>query len=233
MKALTIAAGILLAGTCVCAECVVVAPETRPSHRNARAIVTADGRLATHLQIRLEVTSFPSGKKSELQLPTDARGAIDLKRLPLGQNCLSADAEPRLVGSFCLDVTATEDKTPTEFPLALTTRPPEPTLEELAKQHDKSPIELSGPAFVGTVQDQSGAGIPKAEITVYRRDSASKPGGSKVQADDQGNFTAALEPGTYTIVVMSLAFRTRFVGVEINRDAPKQNMAIELKVGSC
>jgi carboxypeptidase family protein len=192
------------------------------------------GQPAARLPIHLEITSFPSGKKSEMQLATDARGAIDLRSLPAGQDCLAAAAEPRLTASICLDVTATRDVAPTEFPLVLTPLPPpEPTLDELAKEHDKSPIEFTGPAFVGTVKDQSGAGITKVDITVYRRDAKAKPDPRKVQADDQGNFTAALEPGTYTIVVMAQAFRTRFVGVEIKPGAPKQDMSVELRIGSC
>jgi carboxypeptidase family protein len=157
-----------------------------------------------------------------------------MKGLPVGQNCLTAEAEPKLTASMCLEVTATRETAPTEFPLVLAAVPlPGPNLDEQVTQYDKSPIELTGPALVGTVKDPSGAGIAKADIRVYGRDSKTKPDPLKVRADDQGNFTAPLEPGTYTIVLMSQGFRTRFVGVEIKRDAPKQDMSVELRIESC
>jgi hypothetical protein len=233
MKVFQAGAGILLVATIARSECVVVASETRPSKQNAHATVMVGGKPAARLPIHLVITSFPSGKQSEMRLATDAHGAIDLKSLPPGQNCLVADAEPRLTASMCLDVTVAHDSSPTELPLVLASSRAEPTLAELAKQHDQSPIELTGPAFVGAVKDQSGAGVTKAEITIYRRDAKTKSDPLKVQADDQGNFTAPLEPGMYTIVIMAQAFRTRFVGVEIKPDAPKQNMLVELRIESC
>ncbi len=231
MKMFTIAASTLLVATVAHGECVVVVPAV-PSNQNARATVTVDGKPAVRLPIHLVITSFAGGKQSEMRIATDAHGAIDLKSLPAGQNCLTVDADPRLTASLCLDVTASRDATPTQVPLILNALPVEPTLDELAKQHDKSPIELSGPAFAGTVIDQAGGGIMKADLTVYRRDGAAKPAPFKLQADEHGNFAAALEPGTYTVVVMSSGFKSRFVGVEIKQDAPKQGMSIELKIGS-
>jgi hypothetical protein len=231
MKAFTTAASILLIATVTRGDCVVISP-TVPSKQNARAAVTVDGKPAVRLPIHIVITSFANGKQSEMRIATDAHGAIDLKNLPAGQNCITADADPRLTASLCLDVTASHDATPTQVPLVLTALPAEPTLDELAKEHEKSPIELTGPAFVGTVKDQAGAGITKAEITVYRRGALGKPKPLKLQADDQGNFTTVLESGTYTAVVMSPGFKSRFVGVEIKQDAPKQDMSIELKIGN-
>jgi Carboxypeptidase regulatory-like domain len=232
MKGLTMAAGVLLAATCARPECVVVAPETRPSYQNARAAVTVGGKPAARLRIHLEITSFPSGKKSEMQLATDADGAITLTGLRAGQNCLTADAEPRLAATMCLDVTVASHKAPTEFPLALTPLPPPPpTLDEMVKQHEKSPIDITRPAFTGTVTDTAGAGISKADIAVYRRGAATKSNALQLQAGDEGNFTAALDPGTYTAVVKAQGFEMRFVEVEIKQDAPKQDMVINLKIG--
>jgi hypothetical protein len=233
MKLFTMAASILLLATITHGECVIIATDVRPSKQNAHVTVTMNGKPAARMPIRVEILSFASGKKSEMQLATDAHGAINLKGLPAGKNCLTTDAEPRLTASMCLDVTATHDKAPTEFSLVLTPLPPsEPTLDELAKQHDKSPIEFTAPAFVGTVKDRPGAGITKADITVYRRGSMTKADPLKVQADDEGNFTAPLEPGTYTVVVMAQGFKTRFVGVEIKRDAPEQDMSVELLIAN-
>jgi hypothetical protein len=233
MKVFTTAASILLVATIAHGECVVVVPVSRPSKQNAHVWVTVDGKPAARLPIRLEITLFPSGKKSETQFTTDEYGAFNLPRLAVGQNCVTADAEPRLNASMCLDVTAAHDSTATEFHLELTALPPPPpTLEELVKQHKKSPIELSSSAFVGTVTDQTAAGIMKAEITVFRRDAVAKSDHLKIQADEDGKFTAVLEPGTYTMVVMAQGFSTRFVGVEIKQDAPKEEMSIELKIAA-
>ena len=141
MKVFTTGAAILLVATITRGECVVVVPEVRPSKQNARATIMVAGQPAARLPIHLEITSFPSGKKSEVQLATDARGAIDLRSLPAGQDCLAAAAEPRLTASICLDVTATRDVAPTEFPLVLTPLPPpEPTLDELVAR--MSPVDL-------------------------------------------------------------------------------------------
>jgi Carboxypeptidase regulatory-like domain len=233
MKMFTTAASILLVATIARGECVVIATDVRPSKQNAHITLTMNGKPAVRVPIRVEILSFASGKKSEMRLATDAHGAINLKDLPPGQSCLTTDVEPRLTASMCLAVTATHDKARTKFSLVLAPMPPpEPTLDDLAKQHDKSPIEFTAPVFVGTVKDRSGAGITKADIAVYRRGSMTKPDPLKLQADDEGNFTAPLKPGNYTIVVIAQGFKPRFVGVEIKRDAPEQDMSVELSIAN-
>lgn len=232
MKVFLTAVSVLMVAAVVRGECVVVVPASRQSKQNAHVWVTVDGKPAARLPMRLEITLFPSGKKTETRVTTDEYGAFSLPRLAAGQSCVTADAEPRLNASMCLDVTVAHDSTPSEFHLELVPLPPPPpTMEELVKEHEKSPIELTGPTFVGTVADVTGAGIMKAEISVYRRDALSSSRPMKVQADDDGKFTAALDPGSYTMVVMAQGFSTRFVGVEIKQDAPKQKMSIELKIG--
>ena len=56
----------------------------------------------------------------------------------------------------------------------------------------------------------------------------------KVKTDDMGAFNIPLEPGTYTVVLMMSGFKTRFVALETDKEAPKRSLSIDLQIGdSC
>lgn len=235
MKFFATAATFAFIATVAHAECGVVRSEVRPSKQNALATVMMDGKAAKHLQLLLQIHLFPDGTESELELTTDARGNIDLKNLHVGRNCLtahSATGDTRWTGSMCLDVIASPNSTPTKFPFVLSVLTLEPpSMDEVLREKEKLPIELSVPAFAGTVKDMTGALVPKADISIYRRDIKAKTDPVKVKTDGEGAFAVPLGAGTYTVVIMEAGFKIRYMELEIKKDAPIRNIAIELNIG--
>jgi hypothetical protein len=232
MKLLTTTVASLIATAFACGECVVVAEPSLPSHQNVRLTVLRDGKPRKNVTIAIN-TWLPGGKQASSTITTNALGIAELKELSSGQYCFTATMDTRLSGAICLDVSKFADATPSQFSLLLSPLPPPPpTLDELAREAEKLPIELRGQAFAGVVKDISGAVIAKSEITVYRRASREVANPVKLSADDYGRFLAPLNPGAYTAVIQSQGFKTRFVGIEIAPEAPKQNMSIVLNIAS-
>jgi Carboxypeptidase regulatory-like domain len=228
------AASFVLAATLAQGDSCPTTAEFKPSKQNVRALVTVNGKPAGHLRLQILADS-PDRKVSELKVETDADGFFDLKGLPAGQNCFQAigdGAGPKLVGSLCVDVTLAVDASASAFSLALSSWPPPepPTMDEIAKQKEKSPIEFTAATLEGAVKDFTGAVIQKADISVYRRNFPGKVDPEKVKTDEEGNFSMSLEAGTYTVVVQMDGFKTRFIGLEIEKDAPKRKISIELDI---
>jgi hypothetical protein len=233
MKVLVVVATAVFTWGTAYGECVMVEPAVQPSKQNAHVVVIRDRSVAAKLRLVIRVVR--NGYTSEKKVTTDGRGAVDLRSLPSGLNCITfeteSNTEPRLTAYRCLEVKLATDVTASEFSIALVPAPP--TLDELVKAKEFSPIEWTARKFAGTIIDPSGAGIPKAEISVYRRrlQGIQKP--VKVQANDQGSFVGSLEPGTYTFVVMSPGFKSRYLGLESKEDTSEQKMSIELSIGGC
>jgi hypothetical protein len=237
MRVLVAAASVAFAASVAHASCAVVESETRLSKQNALVTVMMGGKPAKNQQLLLQIHLFPDGTESELELTTNSRGIIDLNGLKVGRNCLtafSATGEIRWTSSMCLDVAASRNSAPTKFPLVLTAVPSGPSMDDVLKEKEKLPIEVSVAAFVGTVTDPTGAMIPNANISIFRRGLKTRMEPVKTVTDDEGAFTAPLDSGAYTVVITMPGFKTRFMELEINKDAPKRNVMIDLKIGdSC
>jgi len=229
MKALAIAATCLIIAALASGECVTIAVPGRPSYQNVRLEVLRNGKPQPN--VTLTVVGQFNGKVARPAITTDVRGMAELENLPPGDYCINATAEPRLADTLCLNVSKSSDAKLSKFSMLLSpVPPPPPTLEERVQAAEKRPIELRGQTFKGQVTDVSGAGIPHAEIAVYRRASVEKQNPTKLSADDDGGFSAQLTPGKYTAVFQSQGFSTRFVPVEIGPEAPKQNISLTLQI---
>jgi hypothetical protein len=204
LRATTVAS--LTATAFACGECVVVTEPNLSSHQNVRLTVLRDGRPRKNVTIAIN-TWLPDGKHAPTTITTDALGIAELKELSAGQYCFTATIGKRLSGAICLDVSKFADATPSEFSLLLSPLPPPPpTLDELAREAEKLPIELRGQALEGVVKDIAGAAIAKAELTVYRRASRENANPVKLSADEYGRFLSPLSPGAYTVVIQSQGF---------------------------
>jgi hypothetical protein len=229
MRALTITAACLFVAALACGECVIVVAPARPSYQNVRLEVSRNGK--PQQNVTLTVVWQFNGKLARPAITTDVHGIAKLENLPPGDYCINATAAPRLADTLCLNVSKTSDARLSQFSMLLSpVPPPPPTLEERVQEVEKRPIELRGQTLKGLVTDISGAGIPHAEIAVYPRGSVKTQNPTKLSADDDGGFSAQLDPGTYTAVFQSQGFSTRFVAVEIAPEAPKQNMTVTLQI---
>jgi hypothetical protein len=52
-------------------------------------------------------------------------------------------------------------------------------------------------------------------------------------ADEDGGFVSVLADGTYTVVVQSVTFGSRVVGLAIARDGNAKELEIPLEISSC
>jgi hypothetical protein len=234
MRVLAPALGCLLIAAKATMACsvVVVQADPLPSSPNVRLIVLNDG--TRQQNARLVVTSPSNAQQVGPALTTDARGAAELRNLAPGTYCVTATADPRLGADLCLVVSNGHDRKRSEFSLKLATLPPPPpTLEERLKEVAKSAPQVRLREFAGTVTDMSGAYIARAGLVVYVHPSGKEPSLIRLEADEQGQFSVPVNPGSYTAAFQSPGFRTRFVGFEIGPDASQESASIVLQVASC
>jgi hypothetical protein len=88
-------------------------------------------------------------------------------------------------------------------------------------------------SFKGTVLEASGAGVPGTVIWVFPEDFQGKNTAIHLVADEDGGFVSVLADGTYTVVVQSVTFGSRVVGLAIARDGNAKELEIPLEISSC
>jgi hypothetical protein len=106
------------------------------------------------------------------------------------------------------------------------------TQEELNAAARKVAVSERVQSFKGTVIDVSGAAIPGTVIWVFSKDFQGKNTAISLVADEDGSFSSALADGAYTVVVQSVGFRSRVVGLEIARDEKVKELKLRLEVSS-
>jgi hypothetical protein len=233
MRVLVSVLGCLLSTASASIACSVVqVAETLPSSPNARLTVSKDG--APQLNAMLVITLQGNAQQLGPVLITDARGNAELQNLAPGTYCITATAAPRLGADLCLVVSKAHDRKRSEFSLKLTPLPPPPlTLAEQLENAAKSPPQVRARKFEGIVLDAGGGRIPRTAVVVYVHGPAKNPNLIKLEADEEGRFSAPLNPGSYTAAFQSNGFKTRFVGFEIGPDESQQTEPIVLQVGAC
>jgi hypothetical protein len=226
---------LLVAPKAMLACSVAIQTETLPSFPNVRLTVLKEG--TPQRKVRLVVAAQINGQQVGPAFTTDARGIVELRNLAPGMYCITAIADPRLGAGLCLLVSNGHDRNRSEFSLKLATLPPPPppppTLEEQLKEATKSAPQVRVREFKGTVSDMSGAYISHAGLVVYVHPAEQESNLIRLEADEQGQFSVPLNPGSYTAAFQSPGFRTRYVGFTIGPDASQDSASIVLQVGSC
>lgn len=193
-------------------QCVVIL-DSKPSSRNAKITVLVDGTPQGNAKLFI---NLPAGQGSR-SLATDLRGAAVLKDLPVGTNCITA-AESNLSGGLCLEVSA-QSNTQSSFRVSLVAKPPHLNPPEGRVKHmEQSPPTFRLKTLAGVVLDPAGGAIPKAGVQIYKRGSYPREPVMTVKTDDEGKFSASLEPDVYTVIAQSPGFQPEFQSVEISRD---------------
>jgi hypothetical protein len=211
------------------ADVVVVVQEVRPSSQNARLTILSGGKR----QPGANLAVYNADNEQKLSLKADSHGKATLPDLPPGRYCVTASTSPTLRADLCLQIAAGNARKRSAFSMELVVQPPPPpTFEEKLQTAEKAPIEVFTRAFSGTVRDPSGAFIPRASIAVYPHGASDTAHALKTMTDQQGRFYPDLAPGSYTAVIQSPGFETRFLTFEISPDAAQEDLNVKLNVGA-
>jgi hypothetical protein len=233
MRMLGLAPGCFLVAANVTVACgVVQVVDTQPSSPNVRLTVLKDG--TPQGNATFVVRWQMNGQPIRPALRTNSHGTVELRNLAPGTYCISVTADPRMGADLCLEVSKTQGRKRTKFSLSLAPLPPPPlTLAELLEQAAKSAPEMHTREFRGIVTDVAGAAIRGTAVMVYVSRVGEKPSLIKLEADENGRFSALLDSGIYAAAFQSPGFKTRFVSFEIVADQSQAMVPIVLQIGSC
>ena len=211
------------------AECsVVVVSETKPSSRNAKITVLRDGKAQANVNL---IVNLPE-RHGTWSFVTDSRGMAKLHHLPIGTSCITANADGGLQAGLCLDVSGKSLRGASLFTMSLSPGWPRlPSLEdELNAAQKTTPIERVS-QLNGVVVDPAGAGIFNAEIAIYKHGSRPPNPLTKLKTNEEGQFAASLDPGTYTVVIQRPGFKTDLFVIEISPGNGEGKIQRILKIG--
>jgi hypothetical protein len=170
-------------------------------------------------QANARLTIIAADGKGWRFVTTGPDGTTMLKDLSPGITCVTATAQDNFFAGVCLDVAAQSESNVSQFQMSLMRTLPHPnSLGERVKQVEESTPLLKARSLVGTVMDQVGAVMPKAEVHVYRRGSYPQAPLHVLKTNDVGRFSDVLEPGIYTIVVSRYGFAPECFAVEVAPD---------------
>ena len=233
MRALILALSLVVIAAQATSACSVVeVMDVRPSSSNVQLTVLKNG--APQPNATLVVTFQKDGQQVGPALTTDSAGRAELRNLIVGTYCIAATADETLGAKLCLAVSNARDRKRSDFSLSLAPQsPPPPTFAEQLEQTAKSAPEIRTRVFEGIVTDVAGGHIPHTWIAVYAQHSNERSSIIRLVADQEGRFSAPLNPGLYTAAFQLPGFKTRLLGFEVAPEEPKKAMSIVLHVGSC
>lgn len=230
MKSLALAALALSCCAVAAGECTEVQrAETKPSSRNARIRVVLDGKPQGNAKLTV---ALPEGKGSR-SFVTDSHGDVVVKDLPVGTDCITAVGENYLRAELCLAVSARSKSDISSFTLALVDmlRPAPAVGNVQAAEKNAAPERFR--QLDGVVLDPAGGVAPHTEIDVYKRGSYPQNPVVKIWSDQEGRFTAPLNPDSYTIIFRSQGFTTSIRVIEISPDGREDRVRVILQIGTC
>jgi len=224
MKLLLIAALCLACTHTASAECVEVTPYNwsltpLPSSGNAQITVNLDGKPLPNatLIVNKDVEQFPFSALA------DAPGVAQLRESKPGRDHVAGMSPNDIRSDLLLDVSRDSQKPVSYFSLDMFGRA-ESTRHFALALTDKMPVSEDLSEFTGTVQDQSGASIPKAEVEIYPENS---------RADECGHFSVKLPDGAYPAIIHMAGFKPYPRVFRILKEGDAKDFSIVLKVGSC
>jgi hypothetical protein len=220
---------LLCAVSAAMAQVVVVVRDVQPSSQNPRITVLSDGQAQPGAKLAV---SDANGEQ-KLVRSADSHGIAVLPDVRRGKYCIVTSTSPTRRADSCLQIANGRVSKATVFSMQLVVQPPPPpTLEERLQAAAKAPVGLLTRVFTGTVQDITGAAIPRASVAVYRQEATDTAQPFKTTTDVQGQFSAVLTAGKYTVVIQSPGFETQLVMVEISPVAAQKDLNVKLNVGA-
>jgi hypothetical protein len=233
MRMIAVLGALLLLLAEVSMACVVVESPPAPSSRNARMVVSLDGKPAGDVRLTVHL----QGNQAPRLLYTDSDGTAMLKDLPMGTSCVTAIGKNNLGSRLCLAVAAGATNKMSFFNMTISVMPswflsPKEKVDDV----EQLPPTTRMRSLIGTVVDPVGAVIPNAEVQVYRRGTYPQSPVKILNTTAEGRFEDSFEPGIYTIIIRMRSFgrwfRSEVIGVEIAPGGSETELRQTLQVGS-
>jgi hypothetical protein len=204
MKPLLIAALCLACAHTASAECAEVTPYNwsltpLPSSGNAQITVNLDGKPLPNATLIVNIVT-KNVEQFLLSALADAHGVAQLRELKPGRYHVVGMSPNDIRSDLLLDVSRNSQKPVRYFSLDMFGRA-ESTRHFALAQTDKMPVSEDLSEFPGTVQDQSGASIPKAEVEIYPDGTVEQTNAVNLRADEGGHFSAKLPDGVYRAII--------------------------------
>jgi hypothetical protein len=214
---------VLLASV-ICAEDVTV--QTKPLESSSRVQVTVI--LGGKPSKGVKVDFYSEGRQFFLSALTDEHGIVAPPELVPGNYIVVAALDEDVSASLVLHVVG--GRKLSKFSVDLTERFAQ-SRDEL-QTLEKLPVRDHVQDFQGVVVDPSpfGTFIPDAKIRILRKGSAEKTVGFRLNADENGHFSAQLADGLYIGFFYSPGFRTAVVPFEVTKDG-SGNLRIVMQIG--
>jgi Carboxypeptidase regulatory-like domain len=220
-----IVAACLLCATVATAESVVVTKLVpQESSRHVRVAVVLNGKPVKGVKVDFCRTA-PEGQAC-FSVLTGRDGTATLRALTLGDYQVFAVTADRLVADLYLHVSNKRRVTSFSLDLTKSFR----AAQEAIAAAEKLPVREHVCEFRGTLQDPSGAPIPRADVEVVRKGFEGKDV-LWLKSDAEGRFSTQLADGVYVAIFYSQGFRTEIVPFEITAQGEKE-MLVKLRVGS-
>jgi hypothetical protein len=230
----TLAAFALTLACCahMSGECVEVAgPEAKPSpsSRDAKIRLLLDGKPKGNVQLTVTLPE-EQGSRSFV---TDSHGTAVLKDLPIGTNCITAVGENYFRADLCLAVSVQPERKISSFTLTLLDGlPPAPALGNVQAAEKNPALERLRQLKVEVLEPAGGV-VPHAEIRVYKRGSYPQNLLARAWSDQNGRFTAPLNPDSYTIIIRMPGFRTAIRVIKVSPEGREGELREVLQLGGC
>ena len=207
------------------AECVTVTSGTNyePSSLHVRIVTSRQGKPLPDVKIDLE-----TGEHGHL-LITNAQGIIFLPKLRPGKQCMVATAFDNATAQLCIDVLSKIKDERSSFSIEL---PPSLTMQEIVKA-EKMPVLDHLQAFMGIVQDITGAGAAGTMIQILATGAKDETNATRIKADSAGHFSAPLPDGMYVAFFQSSGFVTKTEVFEVRKEYDLKDLLVILKIWSC
>jgi hypothetical protein len=182
---------------------------------------------------RIEVFAMPDTLHAVSTFSANAGGTVTISHLRAGHYQLSGSADQGLYASLELIVSPACPHAPTTIAMNLGPDREGMLLHGELAAAANSPVTQRVVALSGTVQDPSGAAIADARIRVWRQGAENGVPAADTHAGPQGQFSAALPDGTYTVAFESAGFTRQVVVIEVAKGQTTQAIQVVLKVGQC
>jgi hypothetical protein len=206
-------------------ECVTVEPNYEPASAHVRIGVVRDGKPMKNVSIEMEGTG---GQKGPVLL-TNGDGIVMLSTPRPGQQCVTATAPDNAAAQLCLDVSSKSRDKVSSFSIEM---PLSPTMQEMVKA-EKMPVLDHVQAFMGIVQDFSGAVVAGTKIQILPKGSKDEANATRIEVDPAGHFSAPLPDGVYMAFFQSSGFVTKTEVFEVGKKFGLKDLRISLTIGHC
>jgi hypothetical protein len=219
----------VLAGSLSVFACSVVVWSPVLSPEGAQITVVRDGKPVVGAEAELHM----AGLWEAVPLPywnsvTAAEGIITLPYLLPGNYELRVSSTHAGESVLYFQVLGGAYQNVRSFVFEMSPKPPR-SAQTIAAV---APLRAWLERFAGTIQDRTGAVIPKTKVSIKKRDDLEAQQVAEIQTDEGGNFSATLPPGEYVAFFEKRGFAIEILPFQIGKSG-EQSFVLRLRLSAC